>query len=51
MARRKVLAYSSEIARKVFRRDYRNEGLIPISAKQIGTKRGRKVYAVTYRKG
>ncbi len=43
----KVLAYSSEIAKKVFRNNY--EG-VPISAKQVGTKQGRKVYEVTYRK-
>ena len=48
MATRKVLAYSSEIAKKVFRDQ--NEGLVPIGAKMVGTKQGRKVYEVSYRK-
>jgi len=50
MTKKNVLAYSSEIAKKVFRNDYRNEGLVPLSAKMVGTKQGRKVYEVTYRK-
>lgn len=47
---KKVFAYSSTIAKKVFRNDWQNKGLVPTSAKMVGTKRGRKVYEVNYRK-
>ena len=49
MVSKRVLAYSSEIAKKVFRTQYGPE-LVPINAKNVGTERGRKVYEVTYRK-
>ena len=50
MMKKKVCAYSSDIAKKVFRNNDDNSGYVPVSAKMVGTKRGRKLYEVTYRK-
>ena len=49
MGKVRVYAYSSEIAKKVFRDGYKYKG-VPISAKRVGTHHGKRVYEVIYRK-